>query len=175
MVQEPHRDRPEQDRNQRQVLDDALLNLRRRFPRTASPRPAVVRQRGGNDCGLAALATVAAYHGSPLIYERLMDEAAAEPDGTDLLTLSRLAEALGFQTQGVKAASYEAMATCSLPAIAHFRRRLRGGHFVVVQRWTPEHVLIADPATGRQKLSRGTFCRRATGYLLLAKPRPHEG
>jgi ATP-binding cassette subfamily B protein len=54
-----------------------------------------------------------------------------------------------------------------LPAIAHLRRRLGGGHFVVVHRWTSAYVVIADPAVGLRKLSRRAFRRRSTGYLLI--------
>ncbi len=35
---------------------------------------------------------------------------------------------------------------CTLPAIAHVRRRVGGGHFVVIHRWTSTHVVLADPA-----------------------------
>ena len=128
-----------------------------------------VRQRGGNDCGLAALATVAAHHGRALDYGELTDAVALDGDGTDLLTLSRLAERLGFRTRGVRA-SYDAIASCPLPVIAHVRRRFGSGHFVVVHRWTPGHVVVADPASGLRRLSRRAFCRRGTGYLLIVQP-----
>lgn len=129
----------------------------------------VVRQRCDNDCGLAAVATVAAHHGCPVDYQDLTDHVVLDGDGTDLLTLSRLAERLGFQTRGVKT-SYDAIATCQLPAIAHVRRRFSSGHFIVLHRWTPDHVVVADPARGLRKFSRKTYCRRQTGYLLLIEP-----
>ena len=129
----------------------------------------VVRQRRDNDCGLAAVATVAAHHNCPIDYQGLADRVVLDGDGTDLLTLSRLAERFGFRTRGVKT-SYDAIATCRLPAIAHVRRRFGSGHFVVLHRWTPDHVVVADPARGLRKLSRKTYCRRRTGYLLLIEP-----
>jgi len=94
---------------------------------------------------------------------------ALDWDGTDLLALSRLAERLGFRTRGVKA-SYDAVATCQLPAIAHLRRRFGPGHFIVLHRWTPTHVVVADPGKGLLKVSRKAFCRSGTGYLLLIQP-----
>jgi ABC-type bacteriocin/lantibiotic exporter with double-glycine peptidase domain len=58
------------------------------------------------------------------------------------------------------------IANCPLPAIAHM---LSGdaGHFVVLHRWSPDDVVIADPALGVRTLLRRAFSQRATGYILL--------
>jgi len=130
----------------------------------------VVWQRRGNDCGPAALATVAACHGVVVDVEALTADLALEQDGIDLLALSRAAGRLGFRTQGVRA-SYDAIPKCTLPAIAHMRSG-GAGHFVVLQRWSPGHVVVADPAVGVRRLSRKAFCRRATGYFLLVNRVP---
>src|SRR4051812_14249314 len=100
----------------------------------SSPDLPLIRQSWGNDCGPAALATVAAYHGCPFAYDDLADELALDRGGTDLLTLSRVAKRMGFLAEGVKA-SYDDIPHCRLPAIAHIRR-IGGGHFVVIYRWT---------------------------------------
>jgi ATP-binding cassette subfamily B protein len=97
--------------------------------------------------------------------EALTADLALERDGTDLLALSRAVGRLGFRTRGVRV-SYDAIPTCTLPAIAHMRSG-GTGHFVVLQRWSPDYVVIADPAVGVRRFSRKAFCRRATGYLLL--------
>lgn len=128
----------------------------------------VVRQRCDNDCGLAAVATVAAHHGCPVDYRHLADPVILDGDGTDLLTLSQLAERLGFETRGVKT-SYDAIANCQLPAIAHVRRPFGAGHFIVLLCWTPTYVIVADPAKGLRRYSRKSFCRQRTGYLLLVQ------
>jgi ATP-binding cassette subfamily B protein len=156
MGEEPRRRRPEIHRHQRQVLE--RLSASSFFP--------VVRQHRGNDCGPAALATVAAYHGCAVDWNELCAEAALDRHGTNLLELSQIAQRLGLRTHGIKA-SYDAIELCTLPAIAHFRRRLGGGHFVVVHCWTSEYLVIADPAAGLRKLSRRAFCRRSTGYFLI--------
>lgn len=138
--------------------------------RVGEQKMPVVCQRSGNDCGPAALATVAACHGVLVDVEALTVELALEQDGTDLLALSRAAGRLGFRTQGVRA-SYDAIPKCTLPAIAHIRNG-GAGHFLVLQRWSPSHVVVADPAVGVRSLSRKAFCRAATGYLLLVDRMP---
>jgi ABC-type bacteriocin/lantibiotic exporter with double-glycine peptidase domain len=147
------------------------VNARGGSRRASSRTLPVVRQRSGNDCGPASLATVANYHGCRIDYDNLCEEAAVDRQGTDLLALSRIAERLGFRAQGIKA-SYDAIPKFTLPAIAHIRRRIGDGHFVVIHRWTSTHVVLADPAVGLRKLSRRAFCRRSTGYILIIQPAP---
>jgi ABC-type bacteriocin/lantibiotic exporter with double-glycine peptidase domain len=145
------------------------VNGRGRLRDVSSRELPLVRQSLGIDCGPAALATVAAYHGRPVDYDEFRTEVTLDRDGIDYLALSQIAERLGFRAQGAKA-SYDGIASCTLPAIAHLRRRFGGGHFVVVHRWTSTHVVLADPAVGLRKLSRRAFCRRSTGYLLIVQP-----
>jgi ABC-type bacteriocin/lantibiotic exporter with double-glycine peptidase domain len=166
MGQGPRRRWRQVDRCQVQVL-----GCRNEFRGASSRELVLVRQRWGNDCGPAALATVAAYHGSPLDYDDFSNRIALDRNGTNLLALSRIAERLGFRAEGVRA-SYDAIPKCTLPAIAHIRSGVGGRHFVVVYRWTSAHVVLADPAVGLRKLSRRTFCRRSTGYLLIIRPPP---
>jgi ABC-type bacteriocin/lantibiotic exporter with double-glycine peptidase domain len=135
----------------------------------SSPDLPLVRQREGNDCGPAALATIAAYHGCSFAYDDLAEEIALDRGGTDLLTLSVVARRIGFHTQGIKV-SYDDIPQCRLPAIAHVHRWVGGGHFVVIYRCTPTRVVLGDPAAGLQTISRTAFCRRSTGYLLIIQP-----
>lgn len=129
----------------------------------------LVRQCWGNDCGPAALATIAAYHGCPFDYADLAGEIILDRRGTDLLSLSRVAKRIGFRVQGIKA-SYDDIPQCRLPAIAHLRHWVGGGHFVVIYRWALTHVVLGDPAMGLRRISRRAFCRRSTGYLLIVHP-----
>jgi ABC-type bacteriocin/lantibiotic exporter with double-glycine peptidase domain len=131
----------------------------------------IIKQRRWSDCGPAALATVIEHHGSPADSDYIADAVALGRGGTDLLSLSQVAKRLGFWTQGSKG-SYNAIPNLSLPVIAHVRRLLGGGHFVVVYGWNPLNVVLADPAIGIRKVSRRAFCRQWTGYLLTVAPAP---
>ena len=93
MGEGPRCRRPEIDRYQGQVLEGLGA---------ASPHP-IVRQQRGNDCGPAALATVAAFHGRSVDWNELCAEAALDRNGTDLLALSRIAAGLGLRAQGIRA------------------------------------------------------------------------
>lgn len=160
MGQGPRRHRPEAHRYRGQVLT----------PRKAVGRDlAIVGQRSGNDCGAAALVAVATQHGRMIAYADVCRELAPAGKGTNLLALARAAEHFGFRAAGMTS-SYDALRGCPLPAIAHIRRRLGAGHFVVVHRWTATHVVIADPAVGLRRLTRRGLCRRWSGYLLTMVP-----
>lgn len=129
----------------------------------------LVHQRCDSDCGLAALATIAAFHGCPLSYDHFADHIALDSRGMNLLTLSQLANRIGLPSQGIKA-SYDDIPNCVFPIIAHTRHWVGGGHFVVIYRWTPAHVILGNPAKGLRTMSRRVFCRRSTGYFLTFKP-----
>ena len=44
------------------------------------------------------------------------------------------------------------------------------GHFVVLHRVSQQKVVIADPASGIESLSKDEFCKKWTGYLVLMTP-----
>jgi ABC-type bacteriocin/lantibiotic exporter with double-glycine peptidase domain len=128
-----------------------------------------LRQRTGNDCGPAVLAALAASYGQSVDYDALVAQFDLLPDGTDLLALSHAAQRLGFATRGVRVRS-DALGACPLPALAHLRLRLGGGHFVLLEGVSDARVTLFDPARGRRDISRRAFSRRFSGYLLLVEP-----
>ena len=156
-------------RYQGQVLGGAMDACRQPRRGSLSHGLALIRQSWGNDCGPAALATVAAHYGCQFAYDDLAAEMPLDSRGTDLLALSRVAKLMGFRPHGVKA-SYGDISHCPFPAIAHIHRWFGGGHFVVVYRWSPTHVVVGDPAVGLRVLSRRAFCRRSSGLFLIIEP-----
>jgi HlyB family type I secretion system ABC transporter len=130
-----------------------------------------VRQRDPVDCGAAALATVALHYRRPIGLEQLRELTGTDRAGTNLLGLLGAAEKLGFSAKGVRG-TYEALALAPLPAIAHVKTDEGLGHFVVLHRVKKSKVIVADPARGVEKLGRGEFCRRWSGFLLVLVPEP---
>ncbi len=137
-----------------------------------------VRQADGSDCGAAALATIARWHGRTFGLQTLRELAGTDRVGANLLGLVQAAERIGFVAKAVKG-PYEALAGAPLPAIAHVKNDLGCGHYVVLYQVRRNCVVIADPARGVLKLPRDTFCGMWTGYLLLMTPentrRRHDG
>src|SRR5262249_10900661 len=131
-----------------------------------------VRQRDQSDCGAAALATLAVHHHLSIGLGPSRALAGTDRIGPNLLGLVQAAEALGFAAKAVQG-PFEALAQVPLPAIAHVRTDEGLGHFLVVHRVRKGSVVVADPARGIQNRTRDEFCRRWTGYLLLAVPEPN--
>jgi HlyB family type I secretion system ABC transporter len=128
----------------------------------------LVRQSDSSECGAAALATVAQHYQIPVGLQQLRDLTGTDRAGTTLLALLEAAERLGFAARGVQG-SFDDLGELPLPAIAHIHRNGER-HFVVLFRVGKTKAVIADPASGVQKLSREEFCRCWTGYLLLLVP-----
>jgi ATP-binding cassette, subfamily B, bacterial HlyB/CyaB len=124
-----------------------------------------IGQQSSSDCGVACLAMVARYWGKRFPLPALREWANVGRDGASLRSLSRAAEALGFQARPVRA-SLGRLAEQPNPWIAHWQ----GDHFVVVYQIKGNRVLIADPALGPRILSRREFQTHWTGYALLLDP-----
>jgi ABC-type bacteriocin transporter len=132
-------------------------------------QPVCVRQTDQSDCGPACLATVALHYGRRVSREALRAAAGTDRVGTNLLGLVRAAEALGFAPRAVRA-TWDALATAALPAIAHVTNAQGQGHFVVLHRVATDHVIVADPAGGVERRTRDAFTKQWNGYLLLLTP-----
>ena len=128
-----------------------------------------VRQGDQSDCGPAALATIALHYGVRFSRERLRDVTGTDRVGTNLLGLLRGAEKLGLRGRAVKG-DLAGLATVPLPVIAHVKTREGLGHYVVVHELSKKHVLLADPAHGIVRWTRGEFTERWTGYVLILSP-----
>ena len=143
--------------------------------------PTALLQRGPQDCGPAALATVLAWRGRPVGEGPILRVAHLRADGVSLAELVRLAAA--FELPGAwYAVPRRRLDTLPTPFIAHVRagRRLFGidflglhggdrsaGHFVAVRRVVRGFVLLADPARGLVLEREARFARSWTGRVLL--------
>ncbi|MGF1514755.1 MAG: ABC transporter transmembrane domain-containing protein [Elainellaceae cyanobacterium] len=138
-------------------LNRKLLDLMHRFP--------WVEQQSSSDCGAACLAMVSQYWGKRLPLNVLRERANVGRAGASLHSLAKAAEGVGYQARPVRA-SLGRMAEQANPWIAHWQ----GNHYIVVYQMTRDRVAIADPALGRQSISREQFSARWTGYGLLLDP-----
>lgn len=134
-----------------------LLDWLERYP--------FIQQQSSSDCGVTCLAMISRYWGKRVPIHILRDRANVGTAGASLSALAKAAESLGFQAQPVRA-SLSKLAEQANPWIAHWQ----GIHYVVVYQVRRDRVVIADPALGRQTLSRQAFLENWTGYALLLAP-----
>lgn len=127
----------------------------------------LIRQAGMMECGTTCLAMIFKYYGYYDIRRFLSEQAEVNLEGTDLYTLSQLAQKFGFDSDGYQM-SYDDMLIVKLPLIAHYD----GNHFVVVYRVTKDKIWIADPARGKYAFTRKEFEEKWNGIALILNPTP---
>ena len=134
-----------------------LSRLWRRYP--------FIAQQSSSDCGVACLAMISKYWGKNFSINSLRNLASVGRQGASLKSLTDSSEALGYISRPVRA-SLNSLAKRKSPWIAHWE----GNHYVVVYKISKDKVIIADPAKGKEKLSRQKFTAGWTGYALLLDP-----
>lgn len=117
------------------------------------------------ECGTTCLAMIFKHYGLFNVQAALREIANVTASGSDLLTLARVAERFGFESQGSRA-KFEHLSQLPLPCIAHYE----GNHYVVVYKASKSEVWIADPASDKEKLPREEFQRKWNGVVLVLQP-----
>jgi ABC-type bacteriocin/lantibiotic exporter with double-glycine peptidase domain len=112
------------------------------------------------ESGAACLAMVLGYYGRQMRVSECREELGIGRDGATALMIAKAARAQGLR---VKAYSLDVddMRYIQGPAIVHWNFN----HFVV-ERWSPRHVDIIDPAVGRRRLLPKAFEASFTGVAL---------
>ncbi len=105
------------------------------------------------------------HYGLTNIQAALREIAGVSSQGSDLYTLSLVAERFGFQTEGARI-KFEHLQKIPLPCIAHYE----GNHFVVVYKASDTDVWIADPASDKERFSKQDFERKWNGVVLALDP-----
>ncbi|NEO57103.1 MAG: peptidase domain-containing ABC transporter [Okeania sp. SIO3B5] len=104
-----------------------------------------ILQHDEEDCGPAALASIAKFFGRNFTLSRIRELTGTGQFGTTLLGLKRGAEALGFYSRALKVSptNIHQRLQC-LPAIIHWQ----GNHFVVLFGKHHRKYVVADPGAG---------------------------
>lgn len=133
------------------------------------------RQLDSMDCGPTCIRMIARFHGCTLSAAYLRARTQLRRDGISMGDMARLAEQIGFRTMPLRAHFNLLAEKLPLPCVAHWDQR----HFVVVYRVRNDKVVIADPGSGVQTLSKQDFLRHwssedhpGQGLLLLFEPTP---
>ena len=151
-----------------------------------------VLQHSEEDCGAAAIATVAKHYGRTFAIGRIRQAVGTGARGTTLLGLRRGAESLGFNCRQVKASEemFADLDAIPLPAIIHWKGyhwvTLYGEQYRILQRPSflkniaphmrslrkkRRNYVIADPGVGIRYLSRQELLEGwRNGVMLLMQP-----
>lgn len=126
-----------------------------------------IQQRGMAECGPTCLAMIFKYFGYYNIQSLLVKLGEVTTEGTNLYQLSEIAEQFGFKADAYEL-TYEYLTQIKLPCIAHYD----GVHFIVIYKCTKDYVWIADPAYGKDKITKGEFIKKWSGIALTIEPTP---
>jgi len=136
-----------------------LLNL------TGGKRVPLVLQTEAAECGLAALAMVANYHGLKCDLNGLRRQFSLSLKGMTLKTLIGMADRLGLAGRALRL-DLEHAQQLHLPAVLHWQMN----HFVVLTKVSGSKFFISDPARGERVLGVEEFSAAFTGVALELRP-----
>lgn len=128
-------------------------------------RVPVILQMSEVECGLACLAMIMSYHGRQTTISELRANYGAGRDGISALNLVKAARNMGMISRAV-ALQKNDFKDVTLPAIIHWEFN----HFLIVENWTPDHVTVVDPASGRRQMDAEEFNGGFTGIVLMLEP-----
>jgi ABC-type bacteriocin/lantibiotic exporter with double-glycine peptidase domain len=134
-------------------------------------RYAFVKQQSEEECGAAALATVARHYGKRVSMPLVRQLVGTGHQGTTLLGLRRGADELGFHCRALRTdvdeTFFRDVHQIELPAILHWK----GNHWVVLHAVHSRSVVIADPGEGVVRLPHRRFLETwGDGVLLTLEP-----
>jgi ATP-binding cassette subfamily B protein RaxB len=124
-----------------------------------------VRQSEVTECGLAALAMVAGFHGLDVDINTLRRRFSPSLRGASLKSLIETADRLGFIGRAVKL-PLDALSSLSMPAVLHWDL----DHYVVLERMSGGRALIHDPAGRSRWFELGELSNHFTGIALELRP-----
>lgn len=130
------------------------------------------------DCGPTCLRMVAKHYGKSYSLPYLREKCYIDRAGVSLKGISEAAELIGLRTLAVKVPITDkkdvpSLIEAPLPCIVHWNQN----HFIVVYKINKKHIWIADPGSGKYKLTyqefSKSFCSEGDkGVVLLLETTP---
>lgn len=129
------------------------------------------------DCGPTCLKIIGKHYGKSFSLSKLRELSETNRNGSNLLSLSSAAEALGLRSFGVKL-KVEDLKQATLPCILHWSAK----HFVVLYKIKKDSYYVSDPGHGLLNYSKkefvsswastGTQKQENEGIALFLEPTP---
>lgn len=117
------------------------------------------------ECGLAALAMIATFHGQATDLASLRRRFPLSLKGANLGQLIRMAQQMGFSARPLRL-SLEHVQRLATPCILHWDMN----HFVVLAQVRRGRVVVLDPAFGERRMTMPELSRHFTGIALELTP-----
>jgi ATP-binding cassette subfamily B protein len=129
------------------------------------------KQDGQKDCGPACLSMIIKYYGGYLSISKIRDLVKTNRNGTNAYDLLEGANQIGFTGYGLNYNLLDEDNSFYLPAIAHVIINFNQ-HFLVVYEINRKKktLYVADPATGKKKMSFEEFNKISTNKWLILYP-----
>lgn len=124
-----------------------------------------VEQMQQTECGLCCVAMIMKYYKSNEKITTIRNTLEAGRDGLKLSHLSDYLKERGFSTKIYKA-HYSYLKELPLPAIIFWNKE----HFVVLEKYHNNHIIIVDSAFGRRKISEETLTECYSGVVMTVIP-----
>lgn len=128
------------------------------------------------DCGPTCLRMVAKHYGKNYSLSFLREKCYIDKAGVSLKGICEAAELIGFRTFAAQiplkaSTDLPSLKESPLPVIVHWNQN----HFLVVYKYSKKHIWIADPASGKYKLTHKEFSKYwvgndGLGIALLIEP-----
>ena len=126
----------------------------------------IIMQLEGLECGAASLAMVMAYYNKWVPLEQVRVDCGVSRNGSNARNILKAAQKYGFKTRGCPYNVAKLKTKGKFPAIIHWG----GAHFVVLNGFRGNKVIINDPARGLLKIDLQTFNQFFTGIYLEIIP-----
>ena len=127
-----------------------------------------IKQMDATECGAACLAMLLHYYGRKVSLTELRAVCGVGRDGLSALTIVKAAREYGMRVRAISLPQNDFQGVL-LPAIIYWEFN----HFMVVERWTRNHVDVVDPALGRRRINADEFNKGFTGVVITMEPGAH--
>ena len=145
------------------------MELKKLFHRIFPPKRRVkvptILQMEAVECGAASLAMVLAYYGRWVPLEKLRQDCGVTRDGANAANIMRAAENHGCTAEGFSGWPF-ILLKLDYPLILFWEFN----HFVVMEGYNGENILLNDPAMGRRSVPWMEFVQSYTGVYFKIRP-----
>ena len=130
----------------------------------------VIRQNGYKDCAVACLVSVMRYYNVFPLYEEVLYLLRVDQNGTNAYNIINGSRVLGFDGYGIHYSSEEILGcNITLPIICHTIKD-NMYHFIVVYEIKKNYLVIMDPSSNINKISKEKFKSIYQGTSLFIYP-----